>query len=136
MCARGHLAAAQGECGVCCRKRAFARWGVGRDGRGVGAGVRYRAAAAAVHGCVRACVRAWVVTVGVGRGWAAGVACPKGVWGWCDRAPCMCALRGTAAVARGHAELQKSPPEGVSVGLKDDNLFTWEVIIVGPSGTF
>ena len=32
-------------------------------------------------------------------------------------------------------ELTKSPPEGVSVGLKDDNLFHWTVMIVGPSGT-
>lgn len=33
------------------------------------------------------------------------------------------------------AELTKAPPEGVSVGPKDDNLFCWEVMIVGPSGT-
>lgn len=29
----------------------------------------------------------------------------------------------------------RSPPEGVSVGPKDDNLFVWEVMIVGPTGT-
>lgn len=34
------------------------------------------------------------------------------------------------------ADMQKSPPEGVSVGLEDDNLFTWEVMVVGPPGTF
>lgn len=33
------------------------------------------------------------------------------------------------------AELTKSPPEGVSVGPKGDNLFEWEVLIVGPAGT-
>lgn len=35
-----------------------------------------------------------------------------------------------------HAEMQKSPPEGISVGLKDDNLFVWQVTIVGPAGTY
>jgi hypothetical protein len=33
------------------------------------------------------------------------------------------------------AELTRSPPEGVSVGPKDDNLFIWEIMIVGPAGT-
>lgn len=33
------------------------------------------------------------------------------------------------------SELTKSPPEGVSVGLKDDNLFHWTIMIVGPPGT-
>jgi hypothetical protein len=33
------------------------------------------------------------------------------------------------------AEMTKSPPEGISVGPKDDNLFVWEVLIVGPPGT-
>ena len=32
-------------------------------------------------------------------------------------------------------EMTKGPPEGVSVGLHDDNLFDWEVMIIGPSGT-
>ena len=32
-------------------------------------------------------------------------------------------------------DMTKSPPEGVSVGLKDDDLFQWEVLIVGPAGT-
>jgi ubiquitin-protein ligase len=31
--------------------------------------------------------------------------------------------------------MTKSPPEGISVGPKDDNLFVWEVLIVGPPGT-
>ena len=29
----------------------------------------------------------------------------------------------------------KTPPEGISVGPKDDNLFVWEVLMVGPPGT-
>lgn len=33
------------------------------------------------------------------------------------------------------AEMTRSPPEGISVGAKDDNLFTWEVMLVGPPGT-
>ena len=33
------------------------------------------------------------------------------------------------------AEMTKSPPEGISVGPKDDNLFVWEVLLVGPPGT-
>jgi len=33
------------------------------------------------------------------------------------------------------SELSKSPPDGMSVGLHDDNLFDWEVMIVGPVGT-
>ena len=33
------------------------------------------------------------------------------------------------------AELTKSPPEGISVGPKDDNLFLWEILLVGPPGT-
>ena len=33
-------------------------------------------------------------------------------------------------------ELNKSPPEGISVGLVDDsNIFEWEVFIVGPPDT-
>lgn len=34
------------------------------------------------------------------------------------------------------AELSKNPPEGISVGLKDDNLFHWTVLLVGPPGTY
>jgi ubiquitin-conjugating enzyme E2 G1 len=41
----------------------------------------------------------------------------------------------TELIRRQLMEMVKSPPEGVSVGLKDDNLFEWEVLIVGPSGT-
>lgn len=34
------------------------------------------------------------------------------------------------------AELNKNPPEGVSVGLADDdNMFIWELLIVGPPDT-
>lgn len=33
------------------------------------------------------------------------------------------------------AELSRTPPEGISVGAKDDNLFLWEILIVGPPGT-
>ena len=33
-------------------------------------------------------------------------------------------------------ELNKNPPEGVSVGLSDDdNMFMWELLIVGPADT-
>jgi ubiquitin-conjugating enzyme E2 G1 len=32
-------------------------------------------------------------------------------------------------------ELTKTPPEGVSVGIKDDNLFHREVLMVGPPDT-
>lgn len=41
----------------------------------------------------------------------------------------------TELLKRQLIELTKSPPEGVSVGLKDDNLFQWEVLMVGPPGT-
>jgi hypothetical protein len=33
------------------------------------------------------------------------------------------------------AEMTKAPPEGISVGLEGDNLFAWEVMMVGPPGT-
>ncbi|CAM9853896.1 unnamed protein product, partial [Choristocarpus tenellus] len=33
-------------------------------------------------------------------------------------------------------ELNKNPPEGVSVGLADDaNIFLWEILLVGPPDT-
>lgn len=32
-------------------------------------------------------------------------------------------------------ELVRNPPEGISIGPKDDNLFLWEVMIVGQAGT-
>jgi len=41
----------------------------------------------------------------------------------------------TELIKRQLIELTRSPPEGVSVGPKDDNLFVWEVLIVGPPGT-
>lgn len=41
----------------------------------------------------------------------------------------------TELLRRQLIELTKSPPEGVSVGLKEDNIFVWEVLVVGPSGT-
>jgi hypothetical protein len=31
--------------------------------------------------------------------------------------------------------MTKSPPEGISVGIEGDNLFSWEVMMVGPPGT-
>eukprot|EP01138_Halocafeteria_seosinensis_P013624 gb/GECG01013913.1/.p1 GENE.gb/GECG01013913.1/~~gb/GECG01013913.1/.p1 ORF type:complete len:127 (+),score=7.52 gb/GECG01013913.1/:1-381(+) len=36
---------------------------------------------------------------------------------------------------RQFSELSKNPPEGVSVGLRNDDLFQWDVLIVGPAGT-
>lgn len=34
------------------------------------------------------------------------------------------------------SELNKNPPEGVSVGLADDdNMFMWELLLVGPADT-
>lgn len=34
------------------------------------------------------------------------------------------------------SELNRNPPEGVSVGLvDDDNIFEWELLIVGPPDT-
>lgn len=41
----------------------------------------------------------------------------------------------TELVKRQLIDLTRNPPEGVSVGPKDDNLFVWEVLIVGPAGT-
>ncbi len=36
-----------------------------------------------------------------------------------------------------HSELQKKPVEGFSAGLiDDDNIFEWEVMIIGPPDTF
>ncbi|TFJ88032.1 hypothetical protein NSK_000386 [Nannochloropsis salina CCMP1776] len=32
-------------------------------------------------------------------------------------------------------ELNKNPPEGVSVGLVDDSVFEWELLLVGPADT-
>ena len=32
-------------------------------------------------------------------------------------------------------ELNKNPPEGVSVGLVDDSIFEWELLLVGPADT-
>ena len=36
----------------------------------------------------------------------------------------------------GDIELGRNPPDGVSVGLIDDNLFKWELMIVGISSYF
>ena len=33
------------------------------------------------------------------------------------------------------AELSKNPPEGISVGLIEENIFEWEVMIIGSIGT-
>ena len=34
-------------------------------------------------------------------------------------------------------ELNKNPPDGVSIGLgDDDNIFEWEVLMIGPADTF
>ena len=34
-------------------------------------------------------------------------------------------------------ELSKNPPDGVSIGLgEDDNIFEWEVLMIGPADTF
>ena len=32
--------------------------------------------------------------------------------------------------------MQKNPPEGISVGLGDDeDMYKWEIMIIGPDGT-
>ena len=31
--------------------------------------------------------------------------------------------------------MKKNPPEGISVGLKKENLFHWTVFMAGPPGT-
>ena len=41
----------------------------------------------------------------------------------------------TQLIKRQLTDLMKAPPEGISVGPKDDNLFLWEVLMVGPPGT-
>ncbi|CAM9209970.1 unnamed protein product [Scytosiphon promiscuus] len=42
----------------------------------------------------------------------------------------------TELLRRQLQELNKNPPEGVSVGLSDDdNMFMWELLIVGPADT-
>lgn len=36
----------------------------------------------------------------------------------------------------GRLEMSRNPPEGVSVGLGDDeNIFNWEILLVGPPDT-
>jgi len=32
-------------------------------------------------------------------------------------------------------DLSRNPPDGVSVGLSDDNIFVWELLIIGPPET-
>lgn len=50
---------------------------------------------------------------------------------------CACAFPHDATGASSRrADMSKAPPEGISVGLKDDNLFTWEIMIVGPPSTY
>lgn len=44
------------------------------------------------------------------------------------------AVIGTLTLSH-ETEMHKNPPDGVSVGLKDDDMFTWEVMVVGPMGT-
>ena len=34
------------------------------------------------------------------------------------------------------AELTTNPPEGIHVGLKDEDLFHWTVMVIGPPGTY
>ena len=41
----------------------------------------------------------------------------------------------TQLIKRQLTDMMKAPPEGISVGPKDDNLFLWEVLMVGPPGT-
>jgi ubiquitin-conjugating enzyme E2 G1 len=48
----------------------------------------------------------------------------------------MASSYGTELLRRQFVELAKNPPDGVSVGLgDDDNIFLWELLIVGPSET-
>jgi len=43
---------------------------------------------------------------------------------------------GTELLRRQLAELARNPPDGVSVGLVDDaNMFSWEVMLMGPADT-
>jgi ubiquitin-conjugating enzyme E2 G1 len=43
---------------------------------------------------------------------------------------------GSELLRRQLQELAKNPPEGVSVGLgEDDNMFVWELMIIGPQDT-
>ena len=43
---------------------------------------------------------------------------------------------GTELLRRQYLELARNPPDGVSVGLgDDDNIFCWELMIVGPPDT-
>lgn len=42
---------------------------------------------------------------------------------------------GTAVLRNQFKELVKNPPDGVQVGLIDDNIYKWRVILEGPEGT-
>jgi hypothetical protein len=57
--------------------------------------------------------------------------------GACARALAVCLFAPVRAITRRRLwpEMTKSPPEGVSVGPKDGNIFVWEILIVGPAGT-
>ena len=44
---------------------------------------------------------------------------------------------GAELLKRQFMELSKNPPDGVSIGLgDDDNIFEWEVLMIGPSDTY
>lgn len=42
---------------------------------------------------------------------------------------------GSELLRRQFVELSKNPPDGVSVGLVDDNIYKWEILLVGPPDT-
>lgn len=48
----------------------------------------------------------------------------------------MASSYGTELLRRQLHELSRNPPDGVSVGLGDDeNIFNWEVMVIGPTDT-
>jgi ubiquitin-conjugating enzyme E2 G1 len=48
----------------------------------------------------------------------------------------MASSYGTELLRRQLHELSRNPPDGVSVGLGDDeNIFNWELMIIGPTDT-
>lgn len=48
----------------------------------------------------------------------------------------MAASYGTELLRRQLHELSRNPPDGVSVGLGDDeNIFNWELMLIGPTDT-
>ena len=49
----------------------------------------------------------------------------------------MSSAYGSELLRRQFVELSKNPPDGVSIGLgDDDNIFQWEILMIGPSDTF